>query len=284
MSRSNLIAREPASSSAGIQGHSLRLSPKRRNPSESAWFERCSPATTLRLRRDAPNAEPLDETLDAAIRDASGPLEALCALVALLEDRDPSAARHSVVVAHYSEVLARRLRLAPELIALIRAAATVHDVGKIGIPRAILTKPNRLTPCECARMQEHSRIGAEMLRGVGFRADAIPLVLFHHERFDGRGYPSGLAGQAIPLGARVIHVADTIDAILSPRGYKPAYTIDVVRRELLRGRAFQFDPVVADAAIGWLCEEPAELTRVQHDGLSALRLALRGACSDSEPR
>ena len=132
---------------------------------------------------------------------------------------------------------------------LIRRAAPLHDIGKIGIPDAILLKPGRLTEDEFDHMKRHTTIAAEMLAGGASAQIAIAeqIAGTHHERWDGTGYPAGLAGDAIPIAGRIVAVADVFDALTHERPYKHAWPIDEALAELCRQRGRQFDPEVIDA-------------------------------------
>ena len=148
-------------------------------------------------------------------------IELLLGLSRLLEARDSHIHGHSQRVARYAVRISRAMGLSEREVAMIRTAAEVHDVGKIYTPRAILNSPRPLTEAEFAAVKEHAARGAEMLTVVG-DPEITAMVRHHHERIDGAGYPDGLAGSAIPLGARIIAVADTFDAITSDRPYRPA--------------------------------------------------------------
>jgi putative two-component system response regulator len=157
-------------------------------------------------------------------------------------------------MAHYSLLIARRLGLPVADQELIFTAAPMHDVGKIAIPDAILLKPGRLTDEEMAVMRGHARAGYDLLAG----SDAAVLGLgaeiahTHHEKFDGSGYPRGLAGEAIPLVGRIVAVADVFDALTSARPYKRAWSLDDARRFLVEGCGQHFDPACVDAFLsGW---------------------------------
>ena len=167
-----------------------------------------------------------------------------------LEARDPMTHGHSRRVARHAEAIARGLHLPAAEVAKIRTAAALHDVGKIETPRPILNKPGRLTEAEFAVIARHPVDGAEMLLGID-DAEIIAMVRHHHERLDGGGYPDGLTGREIPLGARIISVADTFDAITSTRSYrkgsrhKPAL-------DILAGEAgAQLDPAAVAAFLGY---------------------------------
>ncbi len=183
-------------------------------------------------------------------------LESVRALVSAVEAKDPYTRMHSDHVTYYAEHLARQANLPGDLMEAIRVAALVHDVGKIGIPDTILTKPGRLTEEEFQLIREHPRMGAEILSKISLLDDESRLVLHHHENWDGSGYPDGLAGEAIPLGARVIQLADCIDAMLMRRTYKEPFPLSRVLDELERGKGKQFDPTLAEVAIEWLQAHP----------------------------
>ena len=159
----------------------------------------------------------------------------------------------------YAGIIAEHLGLADDDVEIIRTAAALHDIGKLGIPSSILTKPGPLTRDEFEVMKQHSVIGAAILQPVRFLSCLVPLVLHHHEWYDGSGYPLGLKGEDIPFGARIIQVADCIDAMASPRSYKRGFSIGKTVSELEQGSGIQFDPQVAATALDWLGERPARL-------------------------
>ena len=181
-------------------------------------------------------------------------VESTRALVAAVEAKDPYTREHSLAVATYAEAIGKRMKLHAPMLETLRAAALLHDVGKIGVPDAILTKPGPLTPEEFAIIRRHPETSLEILGHVSFLADERPLILHHHERYDGLGYPGGLAGDQIPIGARILAVADALDTMFSARSYKEAYDLDRVRRELASQAGRQFDPAVVDVTLRWLDE------------------------------
>jgi len=195
--------------------------------------------------------------MQARLRDTQSDLVA--SLAAAAEAKDPPGQQHSLHVAYLAQQLACAFPLSAGEVQVIRTAAMLHDVGKIGIPDAILTKPGPLTAEEYRVVKRHPVIGAAILRLAPWLRREVPLVLHHHEWYDGRGYPSGLRGEKTPFGARLLHVADAIDAMLSPRSYKQPYDIERVCTELLEGRGTQFDPVIAEAATNWLKQHLDEL-------------------------
>ena len=167
------------------------------------------------------------------------------------EFRDPETGAHIQRMAHYSALIAQALGLDPDQQKLLLESAPLHDVGKIGIPDAILLKPARLTPEEFDIMKQHARMGYELLKDSGseiLRAGA-EIALSHHEKFDGSGYPAGLAGEAIPIFGRIVAVADVFDALTSERPYKPAWSLDDAANLLKEGRGAHFDPACVDALL-----------------------------------
>ena len=179
-------------------------------------------------------------------------LEPMRALLAAVDARDSYTGSHSVAVAVYAVEIGRRLALSTTAMRQLRLAALLHDVGKIGVPDRILNKPGPLTPEETKVMRRHPAIALNILRSMkGFRG-CRAMILHHHERYDGGGYPSGLSGERIPVGARIVAVADAVDTMLSPRSYKPAYAVHEVRNELMEEMGRQFDPLVVGATLAWL--------------------------------
>jgi hypothetical protein len=176
--------------------------------------------------------------------------ELLQLMVAAIEARDPYTSGHSQRVARYSRVIARLAGLSARDVEQIGTAALLHDVGKIHEEFApILRKPGRLSDIEYEIMQSHSAKGAVLVGKVTHFAALVPLVRGHHEAWSGRGYPDQLAGDAIPLGARVITIADTIDAMTTVRPYRPPRSLDEVRNELEKVSGIQFDPRICSAVL-----------------------------------
>jgi response regulator RpfG family c-di-GMP phosphodiesterase len=169
------------------------------------------------------------------------------ALATALELRAAEVEGHAQRVSLYALAAARRLGLAGDALEQLRWGAILHDVGMIGVPDSILMKPGQLRPEEWALVRAHPESGACLLEHVDGLGSALEVVRFHHERFDGAGYPLGLRGTAIPLGARIFAVADALDAITTDRPYRPARTWEDARVEILQGRGSHFDPSIVDA-------------------------------------
>jgi putative nucleotidyltransferase with HDIG domain len=173
--------------------------------------------------------------------------ETLQALAAALDLRDNDTAGHSRRVMAYTVEIAKVMGCSKKQLKTIARGALLHDIGKIGIPDAILMKPGPLTGEERAVMEMHVRVGYSLLNHIRFLASAAEIVLTHHERFDGAGYPQGLVGEEIPLGARIFVVADTLDAMTSDRPYRRALPFAVAREEIIQESGKQFDPEVVSA-------------------------------------
>ncbi|HTJ60913.1 MAG TPA: GAF domain-containing protein [Candidatus Saccharimonadales bacterium] len=176
-------------------------------------------------------------------------LASVKALAAAVDARDPYTRSHSARVAALSRIIAVEMQLPPDEIRRVQLSALLHDIGKIGIPDAILNKPAALTTEEWVIMKTHAPLGASILAAVEPLADLVPIVHAHHERFDGAGYPDGLAGDAIPLGAYIVSAADAYEVIVSKRAYKAAQSVDFAVAELRRCSGTQFHPDVVAAFI-----------------------------------
>jgi putative nucleotidyltransferase with HDIG domain len=163
-----------------------------------------------------------------------------------LDLKDSETEGHSKRVTAYTIALARAMGISPAEIKVIARGAFLHDIGKMAIPDEILRKPGKLTPEEQEVMREHCARGYQMLRKIPFLSEAAEIVFTHQEHFDGSGYPSGLSGSSIPVGARIFAVADTLDAITSDRPYRVARTFDAAREEIVRCSGTQFDPAVVE--------------------------------------
>jgi HD-GYP domain-containing protein (c-di-GMP phosphodiesterase class II) len=168
----------------------------------------------------------------------------LAAISRALEERDQTQG-HGARVAALAEPIAARLGWEPERIASLRFGAPLHDIGKVVVRRDLLRKPGPLSLDELAEIRTHPRAGAELVLPIRVARPALPYVLFHHERWDGKGYPSGMRGRSIPLEARLLAVADAFDAMTSQRPYRPALTTDHALAELGACAGSQFDPEIA---------------------------------------
>lgn len=172
------------------------------------------------------------------------------ALAGTLDAREHETGLHSKRVACHTLVLAKRITDDPDRLHQIYWGALLHDIGKIGVPDAILLKPGSLTESEWVEMRRHPEIGREILKGIPFLSEAEEIVFNHEERFDGSGYPRGLTGKAIPWGARIFAVIDTLDAMTSKRPYHSALSFDSAKREILKMSGLQFDPKAVEHFLG----------------------------------
>ena len=211
-------------------------------------------------RKLAEHNERLEQAVRARTRELEvSRLEVLDRLALLAEFRDDDTNQHAQRVGRSAKAIAHALRLPPELLELLGPAAALHDIGKIGIPDSILRKPGPLTAEEFAEMQTHTTIGARMLADSSFPVLelAASIALTHHERFDGAGYPRGLAGNAIPIEGRIAAVADVCDALTSDRVYRPAFERTVALEMMQEQSGKQFDPGVLRSLLEAAVEHPA---------------------------
>jgi ribonuclease P protein subunit RPR2 len=169
------------------------------------------------------------------------------ALANAVEARDAYTGKHAERVAAYGLAIARAAGMSLADDPEVEFGFLLHDVGKVAVPDAILFKPEPLSPAERTVMERHAEIGWEILREIEFLGEAKLVVRHHHERWDGEGYPDGLAGENIPLAARVFSVADTFDALTSDRPYRPGMDVATARRIINEGDGTQFDPAAVEA-------------------------------------
>lgn len=186
-------------------------------------------------------------------------LKTITALTSAIDAKDTYTRNHSRNVARYAVALGEGLELSSEELMNIHYGAILHDIGKIGISEFILNKPGRLAPDEFLTIQAHPTIGANILAPIDFLGEALDIVRYHHERYDGGGYPAGLKGESIPYAARVVGIADAWDAMTSHRSYRRALTIKTAIRELQEGAGGQFDPVMVNVFKKIIINKP-ELT------------------------
>jgi PAS domain S-box-containing protein/putative nucleotidyltransferase with HDIG domain len=171
------------------------------------------------------------------------------AMAAMVEVRDPYTSGHQSRVAAIASAIAVDLGLDDDTVEGIDLAARIHDIGKIGTPAEILSRPSNLSPMEWELIKIHAQAGADIVKGISFPWPVAEMIVQHHERLDGSGYPGGLRGEEICLGARIIAVADTVEAMSSHRPYRAALGIDAALDEIVNGRGKLFDPAVVDACV-----------------------------------
>lgn len=175
--------------------------------------------------------------------------EVVDSLTAALDAKSHYTCGHSERVADFSLLLAQGLRLSPQEQQRIHIGAHLHDIGKIGVPDAILNKSGKLTEQEFEIMRQHPEMGDKIIGKIKIFQDITDIVRCHHERFDGNGYPNGLTGMEIPLGARIVAVADSLDAMISLRPYRTVFSFGEALQEIQRCRNTQFDPDVVDVLL-----------------------------------
>jgi len=220
----------------------------------------CIGALMACFAEDGPSGERLEQTarfanqLSVCIQNVQHrtlfkglALDTVFAMAEAIESRDPYTGDHCRHLADYADLLAGVLDLSELDKETIRCGAALHDVGKIGVSDAVLKKPGKLTPPEWAEIRLHPYIGGQLCKRVGFLNHAYPIVYHHHERFDGQGYPDGLRREDIPLGARIVSIADAFDAMTTQRPYRAAMSQAQAIRELRRGAGRQWDPQLVDA-------------------------------------
>jgi putative nucleotidyltransferase with HDIG domain len=232
------------------------------------------------------------QTTNERLEDANTRLRRInlsfaAAMVRALDSRDAYTAGHSAAVAVYSRDIARELALPAEDVELIHLAGLVHDIGKIGLRAEVLQKQSALDDAEWAEMRRHSEIGARILVEVEDYGEIARIVRSHHERYDGAGYPDGLAGEAIPPLSRIIAVADAYNAMTSDRPYRRAMAPDVAMQQLVLGKGTQFEPALVDAFVAVLERESEPYRRglqadfsleaMQHAALTPVELPARRA-------
>ena len=230
---------------------------------EKQYVDR-SRASVEELRRSNEQAQLVNRQLRAALtrneqlmeRMRQAHLSTIASLARTIEAKDPYTGGHTDRVARTAYLLARDLGLAADTLEAVKVGGVIHDIGKIGIPDAILLKPGRLTDEEFAHMRKHPEISSYILEQLDFPDVVNHMARSHHERYDGGGYPDGLAGEDIPLEARILSVTDALDAMTSDRPYRKAMSLDTAIAEIRKKRGSQFCPVVVDALLEHLRADP----------------------------
>ncbi len=205
------------------------------------------------------------DLLDTMAMPASGASAAASAreqtrnvLLRIMQAKQPGLSEHTSHVSQLAVSVGRRLELDPECLGDLARAADLHDIGKVGIPDAILDKPGTLDHEEWDLVRQHTLIGERILSAAPALSPVARIVRASHERWDGGGYPDGLAGEAIPLGARIVAVCDAYDAMISDRCYRASRSPERAREELIREAGHQFDPSVVAAALEVLDDQTAK--------------------------
>ncbi|NWF77364.1 MAG: diguanylate cyclase [Chloroflexi bacterium] len=207
-------------------------------------------------------SESLDDGRIHGIYDRHSSVSAIYALVSAVEARDPYSYGHSRKVNTYAVALAEAIGLSPEEVSKVSTAALLHDIGKIGIPDEVLSKSGKLDEENWEAVKTHPRLGANIVNSIPNLAPCVSSILYHHERWDGSGYPEGLKGEEIPLEARILAIADSFEAMTSARLYRPALSIEQVVEELKKGAGVQFDPQLVEVFIGLIAAGLPERAKI----------------------
>jgi len=248
----------------------------RENREYQVSLERKVEERTIEVRRKSEEVERLYRELKIAFEQIRSTYDTtLEALMEALDTRDTETQGHSRRVSEYTVSVAKRLAVQEPELTQMKWGALLHDVGKIGVPDAILRKPGPLTPEEWVEMRKHPELGRRILAGIRFLDGAVPIVYCHQERYDGTGYPRGLKGDQIPLGARIFAVVDTLDAMTMNRPYRKALPYDRARQEVIQFAGVQFDPRVVDAFLQVPEEEWHEINRQIKADLASRGMAHR---------
>ena len=180
-----------------------------------------------------------------------------------VEAKDPYTKGHSDRVSEYSVLIGTKMGLDESTLHILKIGGLFHDIGKIGIPDSILLKDTKLSDDEYSQIKNHPAIGVHILGDAQIFKDIIPIVMHHHEKYDGKGYPKGLKGEDIPLVARITAVADTFDAMTSKRTYRDALSLDVVKAEIEKCSGTQFDPKIAKVFLDILKNDYNEIEKIR---------------------
>jgi HD-GYP domain-containing protein (c-di-GMP phosphodiesterase class II) len=210
------------------------------------WAKSDGKNRSVVFSKDADLALSPEEAAERNLR--VGLVNTVHALARAVDAKDGYTHQHSRRVANYAVTLATKLGVSGERLEKLRTAGVLHDVGKIGISDSILLAPRQLDEEEFATMRRHSELGRDIIAGAGM-PDVAEWVLHLHERYDGRGYPDGRAGEEIPFESRLLHCADTLEAMTSSRVYRSALPLEVAMEELERGKGSYFDPEMAEALL-----------------------------------
>jgi PAS domain S-box-containing protein/putative nucleotidyltransferase with HDIG domain len=221
--------------------------------------------------RDISERKLLERRLQALQQSAHRSLQGtVSALAGLIESRDPYTSGHMARVADLAARIARRMGRPAEEVEAVRTAGELHDIGKNSLPNELLVQPAPLTPEQRRAVEQHVAVAVRVLRDVEFPWPVLEAIAQHHERLDGSGYPYGLVGPAIIMEARILAVADTIEAMLHARPYRPAFTQAAVDDALATGRGSAFDAAVVDAARGMLREAGTWAAAAKADPAAAM--------------
>lgn len=228
---------------------------------------------TIKDIRDMENRRNREQLENRRKQTEAMSLQMIQTLSTTIEAKDDYTNGHSNRVAHYAALIATELGWSESEVENLKNAACLHDVGKIGIPDTILNKPTKLMDEEYEIIKKHTTIGADILKNITLIEHVDIVARFHHERYDGKGYPVGLSGEAIPIEARIVAVADSYDAMSSKRIYRNPLPKEVIREEILKNRGLQFDPDIADIVLKLLDEDRLQIENEAVSGIAGKTLS-----------
>jgi putative nucleotidyltransferase with HDIG domain len=228
------------------------------SPDGTHWFVRCNPVVdddgtligTVEISTDITNIKVTRDELQRSLEQTRKLIDGfIVAVAAMVESRDPYTAGHQKRVASLARSIAKEMNLSPETVAFITTAAFIHDIGKISVPAEILNKPTKLNEVEFTIIKTHPQVGNNILQGVEFPWPIADVIMKHHERLDGSGYPNGLTGDKIPIEDKILSVADVVEAMASHRPYRPAPGIEKALAEITLNRGKLYEPEVVDICL-----------------------------------
>ncbi len=229
---------------------------------ETEWKEKKAYLASLRDITDRKGMQQqLQLSLDHIKKVMDGTIQAMALAV---EMRDPYTSGHQARVAELAQAIAEEINLPAGDVEGVYMAASIHDIGKISLPAEILSKPVRLTEIERKMIQAHSRMGYEILKGIDFSWPIAQTLLQHHERMDGSGYPNGLGGKEILIGARIVGVSDVVETMASHRPYRPSIGLDKALEEIFDNKGTLYDEQVVSACLKLFNEKGFEFSEPQH--------------------
>ena len=238
------------------QGAPVDVTQRLERLNESDFHERHAQAVNWKLDEKVNELESANASLRASEARTQTLLRAVVQTISkMVESRDPYTTGHELRVGELAVAIGRSLGYSNDRLDGLRMAGYLHDVGKIAVPSDILTKPGRLTETELALIQTHAQIGYDILAGIDFPTQVAEVTRQHHERLDGSGYPRGLAGDEILADARILAVADVVEAMMSHRPYRPSLGLEQALAEIEQGRGRLYDPAPVDACLRLFREE-----------------------------
>jgi putative nucleotidyltransferase with HDIG domain len=215
--------------------------------------------------RDITNRKRMQQRLQVSLDNLKEMMDGTIRAMALaVEIRDPYTSGHQHRVAQLAQAIAEEIRLSADDVEGVYMAASIHDIGKISLPAEILSKPVKLTKIEREMIQAHSKVGYDILKGIDFPWPIAKIILQHHERMDGSGYPHGLGGDEILIAARIVGVSDVVETMASHRPYRPSIGLDKALEEVMKNRGKLYDEKVVNACLKLFNEKDFEFPEPEH--------------------